>query len=444
MKKKSSYTKPAVLLKIQILFLLGLFSVQTAWAQNNTQSLEIKQIFTQKTAGQYLSEVYTIQNKKQPEFTSISAFHQNKNLQTTLFFRIFASNSWQNWQELPEDKETHNTQRTVFGLITVFEKFDKIQFKSEKKVTDVVTFRLFFAANKPKSLKNDTKEILNCNLPSFCDKNCWCPSGNCDFQGTPSTTDVTHIIVHHSATNYPSGTDYAQVVYSFWDYHVNTHGWSDIGYNWLVDPNGILYEGRGDGIRGAHFSCMNSNTMGVCVIGNFETTTPTTETIATLENLIAWEATDKDIDILENAYHPPSQLNLYTISGHKDGNPAPVGCPSGTLCPGTNLYSELVTIRNDIAGFPCYITASIDEITTNKISIYPNPVESIVTIDNLTGFSIQNIYVFNAVGIPLNVVKKESNKLDFSTYSPGIYFVKISFSNTESTIFKILKKSISK
>jgi hypothetical protein len=108
-----------------------------------------------------------------------------------------------------------------------------------------------------------------------------------------------------------------------------------------------LYEGRGDGVLGAHFSGTNSGTMGVCVIGNFETATPTNQAIDMLQDLIAWEATDKNIDVLAQSTHNASGLYLYNISGHRDSG-------SGTACPGDNLYNMLPSIRTAVSNYPCY------------------------------------------------------------------------------------------
>jgi len=440
MKKNLLYKKDFNFIKILFLFLFILLSVQVIQAQNKNYTHEFPQTFTKKIANEYTGEAIPLHEKPTYKFATISAYCLNNSLQTTFYYRVSINNTWQSWKKLTEDKEVNNTKRKVYGLVTIFEKFDKIQFKSSKKVTDEVNFRLFYSV-KNEIKPNTTKEILNCDLPNSCDRSCWCPSGNCDPQSSPYAIDVTHVIVHHSATNYSSGTDYAQVVYSYWDYHVNTHGWNDIGYNWLVDPNGILYEGRGDGIQGAHFSCMNGKTMGVCMIGNFETATPTIEAIATLENLIAWEVTDKELDVLANTYHPPSQLNLYTVSGHKDGNPSPVGCPSGTLCPGTNLYSELATIRTDVSGFPCYVSASIDEINSDTtVNVYPNPVTSILSIENLTNQPFQEISVYNTFGIQIERLFHDFEIVDFTKYTTGMYFITIIQNDNTRLTFKVIKE----
>lgn len=176
-----------------------------------------------------------------------------------------------------------------------------------------------------------------CPQPAFEGRLDWCPDGSCPPDPTPEfVPNPTHIIIHHSAG--PNvATDWAAVVRSFWDYHVNVNGWDDIGYNWLVDPNGVLYEGRGDGRLGAHFCAQNGNTIGICVIGDFTDTQPTDEAIGELEDYLAWDCCDKNISPLDTGFHSGSGLVLPFISGHRDG------CM--TSCPGDAFYPLLPEVR---------------------------------------------------------------------------------------------------
>lgn len=194
-----------------------------------------------------------------------------------------------------------------------------------------------------------------CPQPAYCDRDCWDPEGDYRPVKPASKTVPTHIIVHHTAdkTIFTPQTDYAQIVQAYYDYHVNTKGWDDIGYNWLIDPNGIIYEGRGNANRGAHFSCMNSQTMGVAMIGNFEAKLPTALALKALERLIAWEANDKNIDVETTGFHQEAQKDLFHVSGHRDANGAIKSCTT-TACPGTSLYQYLEELRLNVASMPCY------------------------------------------------------------------------------------------
>lgn len=177
-----------------------------------------------------------------------------------------------------------------------------------------------------------------------------CPDGQNAPLWSPQYTTITHFIVHHTATP-NTDTDWAARVRSIWHYHTNTLGWGDIGYNYLIDPNGVIYEGRagGDGSIGAHFSCMNSKTMGIALIGTFTSVNPSNNALNSLKNLLAWKATILNINPTGWGYHNPSALTMWNISGHRDGNSSIYGCPSGTTCPGDVLYHLLPSIRNDVA-----------------------------------------------------------------------------------------------
>ncbi|MFC6880139.1 MULTISPECIES: N-acetylmuramoyl-L-alanine amidase [Actinomadura] len=86
-----------------------------------------------------------------------------------------------------------------------------------------------------------------------------------------STTDWssrTEYVVHYSE----GPTD--QSVRSIQAFHMDTRGWADIGYNFLVDVHGRIYEGRGWLVVGAHAPDHNTSGIGVCMIGQDGDATP--------------------------------------------------------------------------------------------------------------------------------------------------------------------------
>lgn len=184
-----------------------------------------------------------------------------------------------------------------------------------------------------------TNRSCPCPLGDFENRAEWCPSGNCPEHPNPSITTVTHLIVHHSAGSNTS-SDWAGVVRSIWDFHVNGRGWSDIGYNWLIAPTGVIYQGRLDNWLGAHFCGTNGGTMGVCMMGTYTDVTPTQSAINSLIGLLSWKTCEAGIDPLRIRYHASSGKNLYTISGHRDG--------CATECPGNAFYPMLPDIRQSV------------------------------------------------------------------------------------------------
>jgi hypothetical protein len=197
---------------------------------------------------------------------------------------------------------------------------------------------------------NEATKQLNpencpCPLPTYVTRSQWnCPQGQGIAPGVVTNPAVTHLIVHHSDGPNTS-TNWAAVVLSIWNYHTGTNGWSDIGYNWLVAPDGVLYEGRGsnstnDNVQGAHFCGFNQATMGTCMIGTYTSVDITAPARTKLTEILAWKGCKANIPVIGTALHVSSGLNLNRISGHRDG--------CATDCPGTTFYNTLPQLRLDV------------------------------------------------------------------------------------------------
>lgn len=184
-------------------------------------------------------------------------------------------------------------------------------------------------------------------LPEYVDRETWGQPLGLSNMESRSTTNVTHLIVHHSGSHTTS-SDFAAVVRSYWNFHVNSRNWGDIGYNWLVDGNGVVYQGRAFALNGnrdvigAHFSGHNANTMGICVIGTYTNQLPTNDALSSLAEMLAWKASERGLDPMGRGQHYSPGGNIFRISGHRD---------SGifTECPGQRLYNHLPQVRRDVA-----------------------------------------------------------------------------------------------
>lgn len=187
----------------------------------------------------------------------------------------------------------------------------------------------------------------------------WGCGPECNPKTEPIFAKVTHLVVHHSA-GANEARDWAAVMRSIWVLHVAGNGWNDIGYNYLIDPNGVIYEGRagGEGVIGAHFSGVNTGTMGVCMVGTFSSQAPAGAAIESLKKLLGWQAEKWKLDASGQTIHAASGLTLNAISGHRDAGLSPRA--SGTTeCPGNVLYTYLPGVRADVAaGGACAISLS--------------------------------------------------------------------------------------
>ncbi|MBK3647910.1 peptidoglycan recognition protein, partial [Streptomyces sp. MBT33] len=176
-------------------------------------------------------------------------------------------------------------------------------------------------------------------------------------RGFVYTKKVKAAFVHHTA----SGNGYrcsqaASVIRGIYRYHVRSMGWRDIGYNFLVDKCGNIYEGRAGGVAkpvlGAHTLGFNTNSMGVAVLGTFGSAKPPAAVLKAIARLTAWKlglygANPRGKTYLKsgggNLYRKGKNVRLNVISGHRDG--------FATDCPGRQLYSKLGTARTTAARY---------------------------------------------------------------------------------------------
>lgn len=181
--------------------------------------------------------------------------------------------------------------------------------------------------------------------------------------GSPSFARVRKLIVHHTATSnaYSSRAEAESQIRAILRYHTVTQGWSDIGYNFLIDKFGTIYEGRwsrvyvgsdpsgdnlaGDGVVGAHTGGWNTGTTGVAMLGTHSNRGITRAARRALVRLLAWQAARNGIDpTIRQRYINPSSsdsITTYNVAGHRNYR--------ATACPGGDLYRALPGIRRAVA-----------------------------------------------------------------------------------------------
>jgi N-acetylmuramoyl-L-alanine amidase len=158
-------------------------------------------------------------------------------------------------------------------------------------------------------------------------------------------------IVHHTAGASSYGPEEsAAIVRGIELYHVQANGWDDIGYNFLVDRYGQVFEGRAGGMQrnvvGAHAEGFNTGSVGIALIGTYSSKAPTREAEAALGALLAWRLDVGHVDPASSAMitsggnaklRPGAGAYLRAISGHRDAG--------FTACPGNSLYARLGALR---------------------------------------------------------------------------------------------------
>jgi uncharacterized protein with LGFP repeats len=233
----------------------------------------------------------------------------------------------------------------------------------------------------------------------------------------PAFYPVQKLIVHHTDTQ-NHDPDPAATIRSIYYYHAITQGWGDIGYNFLIDESGRIYEGRhsqnswdpslypagptgadanGNGVTAAHAQGFNSGTVGIALLGTLTDQDATPAARDSLERLLAWEASRNGIDPQGSSLYinPVSgtRSTFPNIAGHRDVN--------ATECPGGAFYATLPAIRADVAARLAGTAApdfSLASSPANATVRRGATASYTVTATSLSGFS--GALSFAAAGLP--------------------------------------------
>ena len=147
--------------------------------------------------------------------------------------------------------------------------------------------------------------------------------------------------VHHTVNaNDYTRAEVPALLRGIYAYHVRTRGWSDIGYNFLIDRFGRIWEGRYGGVDrpvvGAHTLNYNDYSFAASAIGNYELVQPGKKLLAAYGRLYAWKLSLHGVDAGSTRQQVGSTV-FQAINGHRDA--------AATACPGKYLYAKLPRIR---------------------------------------------------------------------------------------------------
>ncbi|XP_041476721.1 peptidoglycan-recognition protein SC1a-like [Lytechinus variegatus] len=144
---------------------------------------------------------------------------------------------------------------------------------------------------------------------------------------TALNAPLEYAVVHHTdGSRCYDETSCKAIVRGIQNYHMDSNKWDDIGYNFLIGDDLNVYEGRGWNNKGAHSVDYNAYSIGICMIGTFTSTTPTSQMMGVLQQFL-------DCALSRNTLMPG-----YTLYGHRQA--------TSTTCPGEKLYSALTAFRH--------------------------------------------------------------------------------------------------
>ncbi len=171
---------------------------------------------------------------------------------------------------------------------------------------------------------------------------------------------VDFAVIHHTVTkNTYTREESASIVRGIYEYHVRVNGWDDVGYHFLIDRYGQVFEGRSGGVSepviGAHAEGFNTKSTGVSLIGSFQSESPPAAMTTALTNLLAWKLDIHHVDARGSTtvvsggsrkFPAGKSVRVSSISAHRD--------LQETACPGDPVVAALPRLRSDVygIGFP--------------------------------------------------------------------------------------------
>ncbi|MEA2444561.1 MAG: hypothetical protein QOJ12_1853, partial [Thermoleophilales bacterium] len=264
---------------------------------------------------------------------------------------------WTHWAELAADTadgpDPGSSERVISASAPAWAgQSDWVQYRSDRPLPGAT---LHFVNTTGAKFQKPAAARAAEAQPAVVSRDAW-GAKDCPPRAAPDYGQVKMAFVHHTVNlNDYSREEAPAIVLGICRYHRNSNGWNDIGYNFLVDKYGTLYEGRAGGmdqpVVGAQAQGFNSQSTGIANIGTFEDVPQSNEALDAMARLIRWKLplsgapTQGNVQVTSaggpsNRFAAGTVVTMNRISGHRDGNE--------TACPGSALYAQLPDLRNRV------------------------------------------------------------------------------------------------
>lgn len=349
--------------------------------------------------------------------------------------RFLKDNQWTNWlilEKMDELKDNFTTDKNYSQIITT-SSTNTFQYQiSNPEYLETLNFTyLDSTKNKPVYTKTLSSE------PTIIARNYWGADESYRFSNgqeiwPASYYKIQKIILHHTASSDGEG-DPSSVVRAIDYWHSKILGWGDIGYNYLIDSDGKIYEGRygGEGVVGGHAYneknniSYNRGSIGIAIIGCYDDGTnsngektcsnPNQLTEATknaLAELIAQKSRLHQINPGQNSHFKGSYTQ--NILMHRDID--------NTACPGNLIANQITPIKklavaefNKLGGLNNYTyDAKLISVSENNLKLAPNSLKEITVEYKNTGNTLWRSYTDDYLQVTDQSVK--SNLSAISRY----------------------------
>lgn len=240
-------------------------------------------------------------------------------------YRVRREGTWGDWKRL--EPTWHEAPATV-GRVFIDPPAEMFELQGPPDAITFASFAFYHErAADPDRLTRDLdfetpEEAKSATLPAWVIRRAGWGARNpgrvCGSAHTPR-----RMTVHHTATVNQDSLSPAARMRQMQAYHIDSNGWCDFGYHFVVGIDGQIYEGRNNWLRtGAHVAGQNTNNVGISVVGNFEAFTPREIQMESAARILAWVAETHNIP-----------LNRTAVRGHREY--------AATACPGARLFSRM-------------------------------------------------------------------------------------------------------
>ncbi len=272
--------------------------------------------------------------------------------------RVRRRGTWSRWQRL-EAHTDHNPdsargERVVRASDPLWVGSARgVQYRLSRPVADL---KLHFVRVGGVPQARPAARAAQAGRPAIVSRSEWGASA-CPPRSAPAYGEVKAVHVHHTVSLNDYGPeDGPAMVLAICRYHRNSNGWSDIGYQALVDKYGVLYEGRAGGLDkpviGAQAQGFNAQTAGISSIGDHTALAATPQTLGAIASYIRWklpvhgQPLSGPVTLVSaggslTKYGAGAQVRLQRVIGHRD--------TGATACPGNALYAQLDGLRALVA-----------------------------------------------------------------------------------------------
>ena len=350
----------------------------------------------------------------------------------SVLFRVLLKNQWLPWQYGKTFHDKISGQGIATFLNDYKEGVKKFEFKlfsnSILTITKITIFKPYFEETLP---LNRTLKAVDAHIqkPRIISREEWgAAPPKYDYTNHPYFDKLT---LHHAACCGAENIDEGmEAVRGIQDFHQNGRGWNDIGYHFLVDRAGNIYQGRPETVLGAHVGGANTGNIGVCILGCYH---PPEANCNQTMSLTSRDSIVKLFAWISQIYGQDPNVLL----GHRDYF-------GTTACPGDNVWPYLSGIRSDIIELQETIELNF------QFTAYPNPFIFKQTFQydlNASAHILINIY--DLLGRKVRMVVNEDYEPGMKTFSwdgkhfngeklpAGVYFIR-SIINGKSETKKVL------